>query len=281
MKAFIFKCILPFCLAGLLISCNTEARKVWDNNIQFDSLFVDKTYHLLDVDTNPGCSLQIRFIYPVNYTDKDIASLVQQQFIAGFFGEEYVNLTPEEAAERYVNTFIQTYKEDEKNFQLERENHGDEISESWFSIEESLSNQIVYNQNDLLSFVVHSESYYGNAAHGAHRHINRVVNLKDGQQIREDEIFIEDYQDDLAKIIVDAIALSKNVEIAELENIGFFNVGEIVPNKNFYADEIGITYTFNEYEIAAYVVGNITVQIPYDKIRHLMRSTSPLSGIAF
>jgi hypothetical protein len=71
------------------------------------------------------------------------------------------------------------------------------------------------------------------------------------------------------------------VEIAELENIGFFNLDEISSNNNFYADEIGITYTFNEYEIAAYVVGPVTIQIPYDKIRHLLRRESPVSDIAF
>jgi hypothetical protein len=80
---------------------------------------------------------------------------------------------------------------------------------------------------------------------------------------------------------VDAIALSNNVEIAELENIGFFNLDEIYPNNNFYADETGITYTFNEYEIAAYVVGAVSVQIPYENIRHLLRRESPVSELAF
>lgn len=113
-------------------------------------------------------------------------------------------------------------------------------------------------------------------------HTNRVFDLKTGERITEAEIFVEDYQDDLAKIIVDAIALCNNVDKAsDLENIGFFNINEIYPNKNFYVDDIGITYTFNEYEIAAYVVGATSVRIPYEKIRHLLRKESPIARIAF
>jgi hypothetical protein len=154
------------------------------------------------------------------------------------------------------------------------------VNESWFSVEEAISNQILYNQNDIISLVSSKYGYYG-GAHGSHQLNNRVIALKTGLQISENEIFVEDYQADLAKIIVDAIALSNNVEIAELEEIGFFNVEEIYPNRNFYVDETGITYTFNEYEIAAYVVGPVTVHIPYEKIGHLMQKTGPVASIAF
>jgi len=280
MKAFFSMFILPCCLAGLLIGCNTSLKQNSDNIIQFDSLLVTQTYHFFEVDTNPQCSIQLNFVYPVYFADKDILRLIQQQFVSGFWGEEYDSLMPEEAAEKYVDNFIRNYKEEEKNFQLDMENHETELDESWYSIEETLTNQIVYNRNDIISFTVYKEGYYG-GAHGFHNYDNRVIDLKTGLRITEDDIFTGDYQDDLAKIIVDAIALSNNVEIAELENIGFFNVGEIYPNRNFFADEKGLTYTYNEYEIAAYVVGPVSVHIPYDNIRHLLRRTSPIAAITF
>jgi len=280
MKIVIAKCMLTFCLTGLLIGCHPGTRKFSDNNIQFDSLVVNKTYHILEVDTNPTCLLQINFVYPVNYENKDLLKSVQQQFIAGFFGPEFADLAPNEATEKYVADFLKTLKDYEKDFLVDIENHDMEMEETWYSIEETISDQIVYNRNDLISFVAYKTGYYG-GAHGSHTLTNRVINLKTGLQITEDEIFIKDYQEDLAKIIVDAIALSNNVEIAELENLGFFNVAEIYPNKNFYVDETGITYTYNEYEIAAYVIGPVTVHIPYEKILHLMQKTSPIAAIAF
>ena len=280
MKAIFFRFFVLFCMARVLIGCNTGIKNDSENNILFDSFFVDKAYHLLDVETNPKCSLQIQFVYPKDYTNKDILKLVQQQFISGFLGDEYVSFAPKEAAEQYALNFIAKYKEEEDNFKMELENHGHETMESWYSYNETSNNQIVYNRNDVLSFVVYKDCYYG-GAHGSHQYINRVVDLKTGQQIMENDIFVDDYPDDLANIIVNGIASANQVEVTELENIGFFNVKEIYPNKNFYVDETGITYTFNEYEIAAYVVGPVSITIPYDKIRYLLRQESPVSSIAF
>jgi hypothetical protein len=280
MKAIIFKCSILFSLAGLLIGCNTEAKKISENDIQFDSIFIEKTYHFFNVDTNPKCSLQINFVFPVNYSNKDVLRLIQQQFVSDFFGDFYTDMAPDEAAAKYADIFIETYKKEENEFKIELDNHDMEIDELWYANDESATAHILFNCNDLLSFVVCKEYFYG-GAHGGHNYVNRVIDLKTGRCITEDVIFIDDYQDDLTKIIIDAIALSNNVEVAELENVGFFNLDEIYPNNNFYADETGITYTYNEYEIAAYVVGPVSVQIPYDKIRHLLRRDSPLSELAF
>ena len=280
MKAILFKCTFLFSLSGLLIGCNTESKMFSENDIQFDSLFVEKTFLFFDEDTSPTCSLQINFVYPVNFSNKDILKQIQLQFVSDFFGDQYAGLTPNEAAENYTDNFIQTCKEVENDFKTELENHDMNIEEMWYVIEESTTNRIIFNCNDLISFVV-SKAYYFGGAHGGHNYENRVIDLKTGRRITEDAIFADDYQDDLTKIIIDAIALSNNVEIAELENIGFFNLDEIYPNNNFYADETGLTYIYNEYEIAAYVVGAVSVQIPYEKIRHLFRRESPVSDLAF
>jgi len=280
MKAIFFRCTFLFSLSVFLIGCNTETKKISENDIQFDSLLVEKTVHFFDIDTNPRCSLQINFVYPVYFSNEDVLKQIQQQFIFDFFGDLCADLTPEEAVVKYTDNFIITYKELEKDFKIELENHDMDIEEMWYVQEESATDKILFNCNDLLSFTVSKEYYYG-GAHDGHSYINRVIDLKTGRRITEDVIFIDDYFDDLTKVIVDAIALSNNVETDELENIGFFNLDEIHPNNNFYADETGITYTFNEYEIAAYVIGAVSVQIPYEKIRHLLRIESPVSNLAF
>ena len=280
MKMYCLRFFVLFCMTGVLIGCNTGTKIDVENYIRFDSLCVDKAYHLLEVETNPKCSLQINFVYPTDYINREILRLVQQQFISSFFGDEYMNLSPKDAAEHYANNFIKEYKAEEENFKMELENHEFDTVESWYTCNKTSNNQIVYNRNDLLSFVVYKDSYYG-GAHGSHQYSNRVVDLKTGQQITENEIFVDDYPDDLAKIIVHGIAMANKVEITELENIGFFNVSEIYPNKNFYVDETGITYTYNESDIAAYVVGPVSVKIPYEQIRYLLRKESPVSSITF
>ena len=117
-------------------------------------------------------------------------------------------------------------------------------------------------------------------AHGAHSHMNHVLNLKNGEPITEEDIFIENFQDNLSQILVDQITEQNKMENPkELENAGFFSIDEIFPNGNFLVDSTGITYTFNEYEIAAYVVGVINVHLSFDKIKHLLKQESPISPL--
>jgi hypothetical protein len=233
------------------------------------------------VETNPGYSLQIKFTYPADFENKEILEKLQRQFIGSFFGDTGQALTPADAAVRYIEDYINEFKEEEKEYQAKIEEHDMHSDKTWFTYEMFRSNEIIYNQDDLLSYAVRV-SYYTGGAHGAYNVYNYVLDIKTGQYVLENEIFKDKYKEELSHILVDEIVRMNEVKDAqELETIGFFDVNEIAPNRNFYIDETGITYTFNEYEIAAYAVGSVSVQLPYDKIRHLLRREGPLAKIAF
>lgn len=274
------KGIIALFLSGLLVSgCNNGTRKVAENDIKFDSVKVEKTYHLLDNPDNPNCNLQLNFIFPAQYSNKDVLKKIQQQFVFSYFGESYETLPPKEAAARYTEDYLKSYKdlEDELKADLEKKD-GSPVG-AWFSYYEMSSDDIVYNRNNILSYTVKFENYTG-GAHGSHSINNHVINLKNGNFLTEQDIFIENYQDKLARIIIDNIAKQNKVENPkDLENIGFFSVEEIFPNGNFLVGEKGITYTFNEYEIAAYVVGSTNVFLPYEEIRLLLKADSPISQL--
>ena len=280
MSTQVCKSLVTLFLLSLLVSgCNTGAKKVAENDIKFDSIKVDKTYHLLDNPENPNCNLQLNFIFPAQYPDKEILKNIQQQFVFSYFGESYESLTPQEAVAKYTEDYLKTYKDLEAEFKAELEKKNDSPVGAWFSYFEMSSDNIVYNQNDILSYIVKFENYTG-GAHGSHSVNNHVVNLKNGTLITEEEIFVDDYQDQLAQIIIDKIAGQNNVENPkDLENIGFFSVEEIFPNGNFLIDGKGITYTYNEYEIAAYVVGATNVFLPFEEIRMLLKPDSPISKL--
>ena len=141
------------------------------------------------------------------------------------------------------------------------------------------SDVIRYNKRNLVSYTVKFENYTG-GAHGSHSFNNHVIDLNTGNKVKEQDIFVENFEDELSKILVDHIAKLNNVsEAKKLEEIGFFSVDEIYPNGNFLIDETGITYTFNEYEIAAYVVGTINVHIPFDDIKYLLKADGLLASL--
>ena len=268
---------------GLFITgCKQKNVSVTDNEnvIKFDSIVINERYYLLGDTTNPYCTLESSFIFPSEYKDMEILKMLNIHFISSLFGEDSIFSTPEEAVNNYVQQYITDYKELENDFVSEVEITGIKPSqESWYAYYESSSNEIIYNKNDILSYTVSIE-YYTGGAHGGHGYNNHVINLKTGDKIEEQDIFINDYHDRLAKIIVDIITSDYNLtDPEELEGMGFFNIQEIYPNNNFYINEDGITYTFNEYEIAAYFVGKIDVVIPFDKIDSLIHKNSPITPL--
>jgi hypothetical protein len=101
--------------------------------------------------------------------------------------------------------------------------------------------------------------------------------LSTGELITEREIFLDDFEDDMAQILVKKLAGQNEVkQVEELESIGYLSIDEIYPNDNFSIDETGITYFFNEYEIAAYVIGTSIIHLTFDEIKHLLRENSPI-----
>lgn len=282
MKTQLCQKLVVFFLISVFVSgCNIGTKKTTDNDVTFDSISVDKTYHLLENPENPNCNLQINFIYPAKYDNKDILKKIQQQFVYSYFGDGYENLSPEEATAKYTEDYLNNYKDLEDEYKAEVAKADETPVGAWFSYFEMSSNDIAYNKNDILSYTVNFENYTG-GAHGAHSFTNHVIDMKTGNLIKEDDIFIEGFQEDLAQILIDRIAKQNTVENPkELENIGFFSIDEIFPNGNFLIDDNGITYTFNEYEIAAYVVGATNVHLPYEEIQYLLKKESPIAHLAF
>lgn len=51
---------------------------------------------------------------------------------------------------------------------------------------------------------------------------------------------------------------------------GFFTIEDIVPNNNFWLNEEGIHYSYNQYEIAPYSMGVINVTVPYADLSDIL-----------
>jgi len=261
----------------MLTGCKTEVKKGKKNDIQFASIEKEETYHLLENQDNPNCDLQLSFTYPVKYADKEILDKVQKLFTFSYFGETYEVYSPQEAVNKYVESYLEMYKELEEDYKEDLKNADTSPVGAWYSYSEKSDNEIMFNMDNIISYTVNFVNYTG-GAHESHSETNHVIDLTKGEFITEADIFINGFETQLAHMLVDAIAEQNNLENPkELENIGYFSVDEIYPNGNFLIDEKGITYSFNEYEIAAYVIGVTSVHFPFEKIKHLLRQESPIA----
>ncbi|MDD6209169.1 MAG: DUF3298 domain-containing protein [Bacteroidales bacterium] len=268
-----------FFLSVVICSCkkNTETK---ENPIKFETITKNASYHLFDKEKNPNCELEIAFTYPTEYTDNNILKEIQNKFIVSALGEDYINENPQKAIEKYIKSYIDTYKELEPDFQKESESlSDDEDPGAWYYYTENLSNDIFFNQAKILSYTNRLETYTG-GAHGAHAYNNHVIDLTTGKWITEEDIFVEGYTEPITKLLIEKIAeLNQVDDPSKLNEIGYFGIEEIQPNGNILVNEQGITYTFNEYEIAAYAIGVTKVLLPYDEIELYLKKESPIAQL--
>jgi hypothetical protein len=270
--------LLALVLPVVIMSCTGGQHKV--NDIDFDTINVQETYHLLRDTANPGCQLTQTFVFPRTWPDTALLPATQSFFVAVFYGGDYEGYSPEDASTRYVNAYLDKYAGLEPDF-VEDAEIAEKVSlEAWFSYYEQRRDTILYNRGGILSFAVYVSAFTG-GAHGYETTSFYSLHVGTAERITEKDIFTEDSEKDIADLIVKEICVQYGVDDPiQLEEKGFFNVNEILPNGNFYLDDKGITYVFNTYEIAAYAVGAIEVHLPYAKIKHFLLSGSPQKALA-
>ena len=265
------------------ISC-TEKTKSNDNGVTFDSIQVNKTQSIDYKDSKLNCNLHILFTYPVACKKASSLSNLQKMFIEKVFPSQYANLSPQEAANNFAAQYIKDFQavkwndffdnsdnDSDNDFILEDENN--------FIYELSLENKIMYNKNNLISFVVKNTNYEG-GAHGSISVSGYVIDLKTGKLLTEEDFAGNNYKTNLSSLLVKKIAAAKGLDdVSQLKDIGYYAIENILPNDNFIIDDKGITYYFNEDDIAASFVGITEVFIPYEELKNFITDDNPVSSL--
>ena len=287
-----------FIIGSIFSSCLTDRKGTGENKITFDSVRVERTVPLLKGQEEPNCEVQVTYTFPGNYEDKVVLQEIQQHFMGIFLeeGETSDDLAPKQIIERYADNYINEYMQLESEYseglEMARKLHGNHWSDensqeegadpvagvkADYSYYDIISNEITYNAHNLLSYTAEYSTYSG-GAHGRNVIYNYTLDLTNGHVLLESDLYVDGYQNELAKLLVAGIAENNGVEDSKaLEDMGYYSIDEIFPNGNFYVTDKGAHYSFNEYDIAAYAIGNSEVFIPYEKLRHLLKPGSPVA----
>ncbi|MHA6727732.1 RsiV family protein [Chryseobacterium sp. A301] len=114
---------------------------------------------------------------------------------------------------------------------------------------------VVGNENGYLT--VHYTGYgYTGGAHGYAYDLYKVVDIENQKRVELKDIVALDKVDWNKVLLKEADERKEN----------FFEPEKLSYNKNFFFDEKGLSFTYNQYEIAAYVYGIITITVPYAAI---------------
>ena len=124
----------------------------------------------------------------------------------------------------------------------------------------------------ILTYRIDYNEYTG-GAHGIYMSTFLNLDLKTLSPIHLGDLFEGDYKEALTDLLWKQLMADNNVSTRqELEDMGYATTGDLEPIENFYLDPTGITFYYNVYEIAPYVMGATKITLSYEDITHLMNS---------
>lgn len=266
-------------MAGLLFataSCKTKSTDDAEAlSLQTASL---ATKAFINDDT-AGLSLELTLAlaYPAEYSDLAILEKVRHQVVVDYFpeGADTTFSTPEALLAAYVEDYKRFFFESESTYADMTVEEGFSEEESWYNDQKLL---VRFNEGGLFSYTVATDRYSG-GAHGEKKFVNRVINVKTGLKVTEDDVFTEEAKPLIVEMIQRKLMEMHDLKSVEaLEEIGFFDVSEMSLNTNFYLSDKGLTYTFNEYEIASYAVGATDVTLSFSSLAGFLKEGHPLAA---
>jgi len=274
MKIIFTRIILIGIVVGAFFSCTKKADT--PNEISYDSLSVSRIYHLDNDSTKPSCSVKIQYVFPVKYADADILSKLQKELNYTVLEDEsYESLSPDSAVDKYIKDYIDNYVRD-ANIQFPDWAESGE-TDDYFSFYKTIGSKVLYDKNKLLSYQASSMDYKG-GANSTTLYRNVVIDLKTGNVVTEQDIFIPEYKNVLNAMLTDKIVAQNKVKTAEeLLEFGYWGIEDITSNNNFYIDDKGLTYIFNQGEYSAPSLGEIRVPFTFDELSVILKPESPIS----
>lgn len=261
--------------SGFFFSCGN----IVNNNagaLEFDSIQVNETAHLFGDTAKPACNLVINFAYVSKSSDERMKDSLNTFFLSACFGEKYMTMTPEEAVKIYTDKYVGDYRKDlEPMYKKDEQDNEDDASMgAWYSYYKGLESHVQLYTKHLLVYRIDYNEYTG-GAHGIYMSTFLNMDLRTLSPIRLDDLFVSDYSEPLTDLLWNQLMADNNVVTRqELEDMGYATTGNLEPSENFYIDKEGITFYYNVYDIAPYVMGPVAITLPYEMMQHLLSDDS-------
>ena len=249
------KHILTFAIAALCIAVSITS---CGNGFSVGKLEMSEKFALAEGRPD-SLDFSISAEFPETGLGKEAALKISTAITEALFGEDYMSMTPEAAAEAYMNDLVNDYRTENLPM-LEIEGLQDS-SLSWADYTEG---RFTASRENVVSYTAVKYTYSG-GAHGMTSEVAYNFDRKTGDAITEEEFFKDGYVPALTKLLTRHLPES----LESPSDTSYLFLKEIEPNGNFSITDTGITYIFNQYEIAPYSMGIIRISIPWEEIEGL------------
>ena len=263
--------VLLLAASGFFFSCgNTVNKNAYA--LEFDSIQVNETVHLFGDTANPACNLILNFAYASQSSDVRLKDSLNAFFLSACFGDKYMAMTPEEAVKKYTEKYVSDYRNDlEPMYKKDEEDKQDEQSiGAWYSYYKGIESHVQLCNTLILTYRIDYNEYTG-GAHGIYMSTFLNLDLRTLAPIRLDDLFAGDYKEQLTDLLWNQLMADNKVATRqELEDMGYVTTGDLTPTENFYLGKDGLTFYYNVYDIAPYVMGPVKITLPYEMMQHLL-----------
>lgn len=246
------------------------------DNVQTELRSITDKQFLTEDTTRGALSIELSIEVPVAYTKSSILDKIKSGIYLQLVGEQYLTM-PEDTI---LPSFVAALKTEYLN---NNAFVADKISKTDFLV---LNNSFymegfsLLNDEHIFSYgILRDVDFGGN--HPTRTRFFFNYNLKNGEQITEDDIFVPGYEEELTALLrAEVQRLSKENKdmptIDSYENTSY-TIEAIRPNGNFYINDEGICFVYNPYEIAPLSYAyEIEVMLSYQQLKTLMQENNPL-----
>jgi len=245
-----------------------------NDSLVFKTIGVAETFYL-PVSSENGYTINISFTWPDGYKDPEILKKLQRQFLTKNFGEDYADMTAEEALQTFYRSEVESYKEE----------NGDIASDETWSLawEYHSENKILFHNADILQYAINYWQFSG-GAHGTGGTSYSLLDLKTGNELSAADIFKAGTEDKIRELIIPGLLTYWEAKSLDdvVDEDGKKDLMDNLwqPGTNFGVTATGIIFSYSDYELGYYALGQPESLVPWEKILPCLREDSPVWPVA-
>ncbi|MBX7107991.1 MAG: DUF3298 and DUF4163 domain-containing protein [Chitinophagales bacterium] len=263
---------LPFTLASFLPEGSVNVKSltktfkyIWRSNSKGQTL---------------GCKGTYTYCYLPESSVNPVARAINESLLSfELEGDETpaeVRDLAEESMEDEFDSFSESYEEAFPDSVAAENRQFMDESPYIYNWEYQQAYDVVYNEHYLMSVRVTGYTYTG-GAHGNTVYSYMVLDLKTGETLTLDDLFLKSSKRELAAIAEKQLRINRNIdESASLKDNGLL-INKLDLNEAFYIDHGGIGFTYSPYEIAPYADGPINIYLQWEQVKSLINPDGPIA----
>lgn len=268
---FVSACSIMLVISLAFGACRQESKLA--GNLKFDNITLEESQHLFADESKPHAEVKVDFSFVKESTDEKMKDSINHMLQALVLGEKFATQTPPDAVRAFTDNYFAIYRHDlEPMYREELASSHEEPSEVWYSYERETETKVEYYDKHLLTYRFYMEEFTG-GAHPVYFTYFQNIDLRTLKQIELNDLLVGEYDEELTEMIIAQLMEDTGAETKdELEEMGYGTTADIIPTENFKLTPGGISFLYNIYEIAPYVLGPVEVDLSFEKLDPILNT---------